>query len=147
SKLLRVLQERIVTPVGSHVGQPINVRVVAATNRDLRGEITSGRFREDLFYRLHVVHLQTTPLCQRNEDIPGLAEAFLGQLAAEGLPRCSLTAGALRELVRFDWPGNVRQLRNVLEQAVIEADSPQLAAERVARLLCEEAGHAFDAPG
>jgi DNA-binding NtrC family response regulator len=135
SKLLRVLQELMVTPVGSHQGQPVDVRVVAATNRDLRSEVAAGRFREDLFYRLHVVHLQTTPLRDRPGDIPELAESFLEQLAAEGLPRCQLSPGAMRELVAFTWPGNIRQLRNVLEQAVIESESAELGSGRIACLL------------
>jgi DNA-binding NtrC family response regulator len=140
AKLLRVLQERTVTPIGSHQSQTIDVRVIAATNRDLRSEVVAGRFREDLFYRLHVVHVQTKPLRERAEDIPNLVEAFLRQLASEGLPLCSLTARALRELVAFSWPGNVRQLRNVLEQAVIEADSAVLDDEPFVRLLANEAG-------
>jgi DNA-binding NtrC family response regulator len=135
SKLLRVLQERTVTPVGSHQGQPVDVRVIAATNRDLRAEVAAGRFREDLFYRLHVVHVQMTPLRDRPGDIPELAESFLSQLAAEGLPRCELSPNALRELIQYSWPGNIRQLRNVLEQAVIESDAKVLEARHIARLL------------
>jgi DNA-binding NtrC family response regulator len=138
SKLLRVLQERVVTPIGSHRGEPADVRVVAATNRDLREEVRAGRFREDLYYRLHVIHLQTRPLREHAEDIPPLAETFLKQLAAEGLPRCSLSPGAVGELTAFSWPGNVRQLRNVLEQAVIEADEPELGHAQIARLLADE---------
>lgn len=135
SKLLRVLQERTVTPVGSHRGEQVDVRVIAATNRDLRAEVAAGRFREDLFYRLHVVHLQTAPLRDRPGDIPELAQAFLNELGADGLPQCQLSPGALRELVHYHWPGNIRQLRNVLEQAVIESNSIELHAKRIGRLL------------
>jgi DNA-binding NtrC family response regulator len=145
SKLLRVLQERTVTPVGSHQGQPVDVRVIAATNRDLRSEVAAGRFREDLFYRLHVVHLQTAPLRDRPGDIPELVESFLSQLAAEGLPQRELSPNALRELTQYGWPGNIRQLRNVLEQAVIESDSTVLHAKRIARLLEGEVAEIGDA--
>jgi DNA-binding NtrC family response regulator len=135
AKLLRVLQERVVTPVGSHQGERVDVRVVTATNRNLRDEVQAGRFREDLYYRLHVIHLQTTPLRERTEDIAALSAAFLQQLAGEGLPCCTLSAGAERTLAAHPWPGNVRQLRNVLEQAVIEADGTQLQPEQIALLL------------
>lgn len=138
AKLLRVLQERVVTPVGSYRGYAVNVRVVAATNRDLLREVRAGRFREDLYYRLRVVHLTTTPLRQRLEDIPTLAEAFLGRLASEGLPRCTLDARGLNVLSRYDWPGNVRQLRNVLEQAVIDAEDSTIDASRLAELLAAD---------
>jgi DNA-binding NtrC family response regulator len=135
SKLLRVLQERVVTPVGSHVPQPIDVRIVAATNRDLRTEVAAGRFRSDLYYRLDVVHLRTAALCQRREDIVPLAEAFLDQLSAEGLPRCSLSPEARVMLREFSWPGNVRQLRNVMEQAAIDSPSSQVSADLVQRII------------
>ncbi len=141
AKLLRVLQERVVTPVGSHQGERVDVQVVAATNRNLRDEVRAGRFREDLYYRLHVIHLQTTPLRERTDDISSLAAAFLKQLAAEGLPCCTLSAGAERTLAAYPWPGNVRQLRNVLEQAVIEAGGLQLQAEQIAQLLDDDWRH------
>ena len=127
AKLLRVLQEHVVTPVGSHQGVAVDVRVLAATNRDLRSEVVAGRFREDLFYRLHVVRLRLPALRERPEDIRELAEAFLSQLADEGLPRCSLSPEARDVLMSFDWPGNVRQLRNVLEQAAIDSQSPVIS--------------------
>jgi DNA-binding NtrC family response regulator len=138
AKLLRVLQERVVTPVGSYEGRPIDVRVVAATNRNLLHEVRAGRFREDLYYRLHVVHLQTVPLRERPHDIPELAAAFLRQLASDGLPACELADDAHEPLMAYAWPGNVRQLRNVLEQAVIEAEGPLLHARDVMPLLEEE---------
>jgi DNA-binding NtrC family response regulator len=135
SKLLRVLQDHVVTPVGSHLSQSVDVRVVAATNRDLRAEVAAGRFREDLYYRLDVVHLRTTPLRDRADDVPLLATAFLRQLAEEGLPKCRLSPEAMSVLVNFDWPGNVRQLRNVLEQAAIDNQAPQISAQLVRRIL------------
>ena len=135
AKLLRVLQEHVVTPVGSHRGERVDVRVVAATNRDLRSEVVAGRFREDLYYRLHVVRLRVTALRERPEDIAPLAEAFLHQLAEEGLPKCSLSPEARDVLVSFPWPGNVRQLRNVLEQAAIESPSPVISAALVRDII------------
>jgi DNA-binding NtrC family response regulator len=135
SKLLRVLQERVVTPVGSHVPHPVDVRVIAATNRDLRSEVAAGRFRADLYYRLDVVHLRTTALCQRQEDIVPLAESFLEQLADEGLPRCTLTPEAYTALCAFSWPGNVRQLRNVMEQAAIDSLSPRISADLIRGII------------
>jgi DNA-binding NtrC family response regulator len=139
AKLLRVLQERTVTPVGSYRSYRATARVVAATNRDLKNEVRHGRFREDLYFRLHVIHLETTPLNQRASDIPLLAEAFLAQLAAEGLPQCRLTPRAVEVLCRSQWPGNIRQLRNLLEQAVIEAETPHISAELLGSLLTDEA--------
>jgi DNA-binding NtrC family response regulator len=135
SKLLRVLQEHVVTPVGSYAGQAVEVRVVAATNRDLRAEVAAGRFREDLYYRLDVVHLRTTSLRDRADDIPLLATSFLRKLAEEGLPKSRLSPDAMSVLVAFDWPGNVRQLRNVLEQAAIENQAPQISEHLIRRIL------------
>jgi DNA-binding NtrC family response regulator len=148
ARLLRVLQERVVTPVGSHRGEPVDVRIVAATNRDLQAEVRAGRFREDLFYRLDVVHLRTAALVDRPEDVPLLAQAFLEQLADEGLPRCTISAAASALLLEFDWPGNVRQLRNVLEQAAIDSESSVISAKALSTILyLSSAGHADDAEG
>jgi DNA-binding NtrC family response regulator len=135
AKLLRVLQEHAVTPVGSHQCQRVDVRVVAATNRNLRLDVVGGRFREDLYYRLDVVHLRTTALRERPEDIRALADAFLGQLAEDGFLRCSLSAEAGAVLTAFDWPGNVRQLRNVLEQAAIDSLGPVVSGELIHRII------------
>ena len=140
AKLLRVLQEHVVTPVGSHQGVPVDVRVIAATNRNLQAEVRAGRFREDLYYRLDVVHLRTAGLRDRPEDICELATAFLQQLANEGLPCCTLSAEARAALESFDWPGNVRQLRNVLEQAAIDSDSPVISGELVRRIIAVATG-------
>lgn len=135
AKLLRVLQERVVTPVGCHQGSTVDVRVVAATNRDLRADVLAGHFREDLYYRLDVVQLRTTALRDRLGDIPVLVAAFLSDLAAAGLPRCTVSGDGLRELMGFSWPGNVRQLRNVLEQAVIDSPTPLIAADLLQRII------------
>ena len=124
AKLLRVLQEQTVVPVGSHDGVPIDVRVVAATNRDLKRQVVDRRFREDLFFRLNVITLETVGLDSRREDIPPLCEHFLSELAdRSGFPRKHLSPGALELLTAFEWPGNVRQLQHVLEQAAITCES------------------------
>jgi DNA-binding NtrC family response regulator len=117
-KLLRVLQQRTVTPLGGHEEIPVDVRVIAATNRDLLREVAQGRFREDLYYRLDVISLRTAPLRERPEDVEPLARRFLSKLTVlHGLPAKRLSAAALHRLQSFDWPGNVRQLENVLERA------------------------------
>lgn len=120
AKLLRVLQERVVVPVGSHDGIPVDVRVVAATNRDLRREVAAGRFREDLYYRLNVISLQTLPLRERSEDIEILANHFLSKFAVEeGMPLKRLGLAAREHLRRYGWPGNVRELENSIERAIL----------------------------
>jgi DNA-binding NtrC family response regulator len=128
AKLLRVLQQRVVTPVGSHDEIPIDVRVVAATNRDLAGEVEAGRFRADLFYRLNVIAIEALPLSARREDIPLLAAHFVAEIAAaEGESPRELTPAAISALASRPWPGNVRQLRNVIERALAFADGPALS--------------------
>ncbi len=125
AKLLRVLQELSVVPVGSTKPYPVNVRVICATNHELRQMVLDGSFRADLYFRLNVVQLELPPLRLRKEDIPILADYFLekqAQLYNEPLKR--LSAGALKILVDYDWPGNVRELANVMEHAyVISASS------------------------
>ena len=135
AKLLRVLQEHEVTPVGSHQGERVDVRVIAATNRNLRTDVLDGRFREDLYYRLDVVHLRTTALSERPGDICELAGGFLDQLAEDGFPARTLPRESIAVLTAFDWPGNVRQLRNVLEQAVIDSTSPEISADMLRRII------------
>ncbi len=119
-RLLRVLQEREFERVGGEQTLRVNVRVIAATNRDIRAEVLAGRFREDLFYRLYVIPLDLPPLRERKEDIPLLVQHFLGRLCA-GLsrPRLGISPAALRLLTLYDWPGNVRELENALERAIV----------------------------
>ncbi|TWU20799.1 sigma-54 interaction domain-containing protein [Bythopirellula polymerisocia] len=140
AKLLRVIQERSVVPVGSHQAIPVNVRILAATNRDLKREMLAGQFREDLYYRLCVVTIRTTPLCERTEDIATLVPKFLDELAAEGHPRQKLTPAALQLLQSYNWPGNVRELKNVLEQAAVETDGEWITEEVFMTVLSNSAG-------
>src|SRR6059036_1521270 len=117
-KLLRVLQEREAIPVGGTEAIPVDVRVIAATNRDLEEDVKRGRFRTDLFYRLNVIAIHLPPLRDRRDDIPILAEAFLDRSAAEhGEKRKSLSRDATDAIMAYDWPGNVRELENALERA------------------------------
>jgi len=119
-KLLRVLQEMEFERVGGTRTIKVDVRVVAASNRDLKEEVEAGRFREDLFYRLNVVHLHLPPLRQRQEDIPLLAAHFIKKYVQENLrDKTRITPEALQVLIHYVWPGNVRELENVMERAVI----------------------------
>ena len=137
AKLLRVLQERAVVPVGSHQEIPVNVRVVAATNRSLAAEVERGRFREDLYYRLNVVAIQTLPLKDRVEDIPVIAQRYLSQLASRhGMPARTLSDAAIDLLCRYSWPGNVRELENVLERAVMFSSGDEIEPDLLSSLEC-----------
>jgi two-component system response regulator PilR (NtrC family) len=117
-KLLRALQERKVKPVGASDEQEVDVRVIAATNRDLEAEVARGAFRADLYYRLNVVEIRIPPLRHRREDVPLLADHFLRRFAAEHGRALSLSSDAMRRLETYDFPGNVRELENVIERAV-----------------------------
>lgn len=129
-KLLRVLQERQVRPVGATKSEAVDVRVISATHRDLEEEIANGSFREDLYYRLNVVSLDIPSLAQRREDVPLLANHFLHKLAARSKRKVSgFSAEAMEELLAASWPGNVRQLINVVEQAVALATTPVISAD------------------
>jgi DNA-binding NtrC family response regulator len=127
--LLRVLEDRTVHRLGGNETIPVDVRIIAATNRDLRRAVAEQRFREDLYYRLHVIPITLPPLRQRREDLPLLVEHFLDQLGVEMNRRLeSLSADAMRALMAYDWPGNLRELRNVLERAAVVAEGPVLEA-------------------
>jgi transcriptional regulator with GAF, ATPase, and Fis domain len=130
AKLLRVLQEGELERVGEERTRKVNVRLIAATNRDLRAEAEAGRFRQDLYYRLSVFPVELPPLRKRSEDIPLLAEHFLA-LAARKLGRAKprLTLANVQRLQRYHWPGNVRELQHVIERAVITADGARLTID------------------
>ncbi len=130
-KLLRVLQEGTFTPVGGTEPRQVDVRIIAATHKDLKAMVASGAFRQDLYYRINVIRVQVPPLRARREDIPLLAEHFLRRLALRrGEPPRPLAPEAMAALVRHDWPGNVRELENEIERLVVlGSDHPVLGAD------------------
>ncbi len=118
-KLLRVLQERLVRKVGSNIESPVDVRVIAATNRDLSDSIQKGTFREDLFYRINVIPIELPSLRQRKEDIPLLVEHFIAKYCNNlGVPQKHISTDAMRAIEKYHWPGNVRELENVVERMI-----------------------------
>jgi len=122
-KLLRVLQEREIRPVGADRTVKVDVRVIAASNRDLAMEVEKGRFREDLFYRLQVIPIQLPPLRERRSDIPILVQHFLDKYNTKQMgPPCRIADDAMVHLWEYDWPGNVRELENLIERMVILCD-------------------------
>lgn len=130
-KLLRALQERAVRPVGSQTEQAVNVRIISATHKNLHDEVQTGRFRQDLYYRLNVIEVPVPPLRERPDDIPRLAEAILHRLAElNGMhPAPTLDKAAIRALTAYSFPGNVRELENVLERALALCDGEQITPE------------------
>jgi DNA-binding NtrC family response regulator len=142
-KLLRVLQEREIRRVGENRSRPVNVRVLAATNRDLVAEFRAARFRQDLYYRLRVVEISIPPLRERREDILPLARSFLAATAQRtGRKVAGFTPAAAHQLLRYAWPGNVRELENAVERAVVLAQRNRVDVED----LPEEIGLAVPAP-
>ncbi|HEX5804153.1 MAG TPA: sigma-54 dependent transcriptional regulator [Azospira sp.] len=129
TKLLRALEERRIRPVGSVREVPVDVRIIAATNRDLAADVASGRFRQDLFFRLAVVEVTIPPLRERAEDIPDLARHFMALFSAQlGVDPLPLTADLVARLAAYPWPGNVRELRNLVERSLILGAFPMLGA-------------------
>src|ERR1700730_19100987 len=129
-KLYRVLQEGKVRPVGSNEESDVDVRIIAATNKDFEKEIAEGRFREDLYYRLSVIPIQLPALRQRREDIPLLARSFLDRYSKSMNKKIeAIEPEAMRRLEVYDWPGNVRELENTIERAVALEASPRISAE------------------
>ena len=140
-KLLRALQERRVKPVGATAEREIDVRVIAATHRDLEAEVERGAFRRDLFYRLNVVEIQLPPLHARREDIPILAEHFLRKHAAAlAIPVTAITPDALKALCDYDYPGNVRELENLIERAVTLSSGARVDRTALPELLPRRRG-------
>jgi two-component system nitrogen regulation response regulator NtrX len=128
AKVLRALEGRKIERLGGSHSIGVDVRVISATNRDLAAEIATGRFREDLYYRLRVVTLELPPLRAHKEDLALLSESFLAQLGARHGRRAGLTRDAMERVRRYDWPGNVRELRNALERALVLSKSDEIAA-------------------
>ena len=137
-KLLRALQEGEVEPVGSSKTVKVDVRIISATNRDLIADVKAGRFREDLFYRLHVFPISVPPLRRRSEDIPELARHFLARLAAEEGKRLrAVEPEALALLSAYRWPGNVRQLENAIFRAVVLADGERIGVDEFPQISAQ----------
>ena len=135
SKLLRVLQEREFEPLGAERTQRVDVRVIAATNRDLRQMVTDGRFQEDLYYRLHVIPIELPPLRDRREDIPVLVDHFVEKHRQRSGRRIDrVDDEAARSLQTYGWPGNVRELENTIERAVVLSTGPVLTAASISLL-------------
>ncbi len=135
SKLLRVLQEREIEPLGSERIEKIDVRVIAASNRNLRQMVADGKFQEDLFYRLNVIPIEIPPLRERREDIPALLEHFVRKHAQRTGRRVErIDEGVLAGLQQYDWPGNVRELENTIERAVVLSSGPVITERAVSVL-------------
>ncbi len=136
TKLLRALEERTVRPVGSTEEEPFDARIIAATHRTLEAEVASGRFRQDLYYRINVVRILVPPLREREGDVLRLARHFLERFAAKtGRGEMQLSPGVAAALLRYNWPGNVRELENCMERAVALARSPEVGVEDLAEKI------------
>ena len=140
-KLLRAIQEGEVEPVGGRKPVKVDVRIISATNRNLIDDVKSGRFREDLFYRLHVFPIAVPPLRERSEDIPDLVRHFLARIAAEEGKRVRTISGeAMALLGRHRWPGNVRQLENAVFRAVVLAEGDSIGIDEFPQIAAQIAG-------
>jgi DNA-binding NtrC family response regulator len=140
-KLLRVLQERVLTPVGGNTEVAVDIRLITATNQDLETEIRAGHFREDLFYRIHVVSIEMPPLRRRMGDLTALCEHFIGRFAQDyGKSVRHVSDDCLAVLAGHDWPGNIRQLENALERGVLMATGNELLPEHLGNEILEAVG-------
>ncbi|HLL76643.1 MAG TPA: sigma-54 dependent transcriptional regulator [Pyrinomonadaceae bacterium] len=149
-KLLRVLQERKVRPVGAHEEMSVDARVIAATNRDLKSMVAAGTFREDLFYRISVIPIELPPLRERREDIPDLVAHFTEKFCAQTGRQLGVSPQAMELLERYDWPGNVRELEHAIERAVAlertDSIQPERLPEHVTNFSPARVADAFDLP-
>ncbi|MEY2686511.1 MAG: hypothetical protein RL375_709 [Pseudomonadota bacterium] len=147
AKLLRVIQQREFRPVGATAVQTTNVRLVAATNKDLKAMVAEGSFREDLYYRVNVFPIHAPPLRERREDIPALAFHFLKRVCGElGKPMAEISDGAMSVLTHYDWPGNVRELENVMQRAVILSSDNVIRQSNLASIVEMAPSAGFDVP-
>ena len=146
-KLLRVLQEREVERLGENVPRKVDVRIIAATNRDLAQLVREGKFREDLYYRLRVIPIHTPTLRARREDIPLLAYHLLSQLQNKYDRTLNMTQEAMQLLEEYDWPGNIRELTNALEFAVVQADGPNILPAHFPPEIQQQPGQTLQHPG
>ncbi len=147
AKLLRVLQEGVVEPLGTNRRIAVDVRVISSTNRDLDAAMRDGRFREDLYYRLNVFRIALPPLRDRRDDVPALAQAFLDGFAPTvGKETIRLDEDAARVLREYAWPGNVRELRNVMERAAVLCNGPVVESSLARALVRDRDTAAGDRP-
>lgn len=143
TKLLRVLQEREFSPVGSDQVRKVDVRIMAATNRDLKAMVGEGKFREDLFYRLDVYSIVVPPLRERREDVPLLAQAFLDELSADTDKSVHrISPDAIEVLARYSWPGNIRELRNAIERSLLSCKGDTISAQDLPHTILRSTGAA-----
>jgi len=144
-KLLRVLQQKEVEPVGAGKPVPVNVRIISATNRDLQKEVDDGNFREDLFFRLNVLQLELPPLRNRKQDIPILASHFIERFCVNegGIPK-DISEATKKQLINYDWPGNVRQLENMINRAMVISDGNVLDIDDLTGLVSESENQPID---
>jgi len=134
AKLLRVLQEKVVRPLGSEEFYFLEARVIAASNRELQQAVREGKFREDLFYRLNVIPIHLPPLRERREDIPALADFFLKRYSSRAYSAVRMSASAMQFLVQFDWPGNCRQLENAVQRALVLSDEDEIQISHLSQM-------------
>ncbi len=135
SKLLRVIQEREILRVGGTQTIPVNVRIIAATNVNLRKAITEGKFREDLYYRLNIIPIEIPPLRSRKEDIPSLVLEFIHQFRKKYAQKKVISREAVQVLTDYDWPGNIRELKNIIERIMLTTDGEEITAQQVRKQL------------
>jgi two-component system nitrogen regulation response regulator NtrX len=141
AKILRILQEKVFERVGDHKTISVDVRVIAATNRDLSQEIKLGRFREDLFYRLNVIPLNVRPLRERREDVPLLVKHFIEEMAQQGGGAPVISDEAMDALCNYSWPGNVRELKNTLERIAIMSSGLEIGLADLPPEILSSAGY------
>lgn len=139
-KLLRAIQEGTIRRLGADEEKKVDVRIIAATNRNLKNEIQEGRFRQDLYYRLNVLPINIPPLCKRREDIEPLARYFIKKFNEKYLMHKTITQSAIYELEKYDWPGNVRELSNIIERASLNGYSEVISGMQIKRVLAAENG-------
>ncbi|MCX8092550.1 MAG: sigma-54 dependent transcriptional regulator [Candidatus Goldbacteria bacterium] len=132
AKLLRILEEKKIEPLGSNTSRDIDVRIISATNSDLKKEVQKGTFREDLYYRLNVINLHLPPLRERKADIPLLVNYFIKELSLKNdIPEKTISDSAMEKLIQYNWPGNIRELRNVIEEALVVSSGPIIEVDNL----------------
>ena len=137
-KFLRVIQEGVIRRIGADEEKQVDVRIIAATNCNLKNEVQQGRFRQDLYYRLNVFHLEIPPLRKRRDDIEPLVKYFLNKINKKYSMNKKITQGAISELVEYDWPGNVRELSNIIERSTLNSYSDVISGMQVKHILAIE---------